>query len=56
MHYINPMPLSFKSMANYINMWRDVLINEILQELGNLAHHNGTWSVEQAPPDLFEQF
>lgn len=55
MQYINSVPSAFRNMTYYINMWRDVLINEVFHKLGTLAHDWDTRAVEQAPPDLFEQ-
>lgn len=55
MHYINAMPPAFENMADYINMYRAVLINEVFHELCDLPHHGSTWEAESAPHELIFQ-
>lgn len=50
MHYINSMPSAFENMADYINMWCVVMLNELFPELSDLDREPRTWLPRASHP------
>lgn len=48
-HYMNTIPSAFKYMTYHTKIWRVVLINDIFNELCDLANIRTTWQERTAP-------